>query len=139
MKVELNYPIIVLSKKDNMVYVYFKEKDFKSTSEELLKKIDFANLEVIDSLGHNYKINKAYKIKYLGLWGYNPLLKGRQILIDFEYDSEVQMISLEDFKAEIIKRLEKKKKLWEMSYDFQELKHRVYHSPSFSTIAQLLK
>jgi len=139
MKVELSYPIIVLSKNDNMVYVYFKERDFNSTSEDLLKKIDYTNLEVIDSLGHNYKIKRAYKVKYLGLWGYNPLLKGRQILIDFEYDSEVQVVSLESFKEEIIKKLEEKKKFWEASYDLQELKQSVYQSQSFSMIAQLLK
>jgi hypothetical protein len=139
MKVKLNYPVIVLPKKDNMVYVYFNDKDLKSTSEDLLKKIDYINLEVIDSLGYKYKINRAFKVKYLGLWGFNPLLKGRQILIDFEYDSEVQRILLEGFKEEIIKRLEKKKKFWETGWDIQELKKKVYYSPTFSTIAELLK
>jgi len=139
MKVELNYPIIALPKKDSMVYVYFNDKDLKSTSEDLLSKIDYTNLEIIDSLGHKYKINKAYKIKYLGLWGFNPLLKGRQILIDFEYDSEVQRVLLEDFKEEIIKRLDKKKKFWETSWDIQELKHKVSICPTFSAIAELLK
>jgi len=136
---ELSYPIIVLSKNDNMVYVYFEEKDFKSTSEDLLKKIDYTALEIIDNLGDNYKIKKVYKVKLLGLWGYNPLLKGRQILIDFEYNSEVQKVSLESFKEEIIKKLEKKKKFWEASYNFKELKHSVYQSSSFSMIAKLLK
>lgn len=139
MEAELNYPVIVLSRKDDMIFVYFNDKDLKSTSEELLKKIDYTNLELIDRLGHKYKINKAFKVKYLGLWGFNPLLKGRQILIDFEYDPEMQSVSLDDFKEEIIKRLEKKKRFWETSWDVEELKQKVFDSPTFSGIAELLK
>ncbi|MGX5691518.1 hypothetical protein [Arcticibacter tournemirensis] len=139
MEAELNYPVIVLSRKDDMVYVYFNDKDLKSTSEELLKKLDYTNLDLIDRVGHKYKINKAFKVKYLGLWGFNPLLKGRQILIDFKYDPEVQCVSLDDFKDEIVKRLEKKKRFWEASWDVEELKQKVSHCPSFSGIAELLK
>ncbi len=139
MEVELNYPVIVLSRMDNMVYVYFNDKDLKSTSEELLKKLDYTNLELIDRFGCKYKINRAFKVKYLGLWGFNPLLKGRQILIDFEYDPEVQSVSLDDFKEEIIKRVEKKKRFWETSWDIDELKQKVNQSSTFSEIAELLK
>jgi len=139
MEVELNYPIIVLSKKDNMVYAYFNDKELKSTSEELLKKLDYTNLELIDRFGCKYKINKAFKIKYLGLWGFNPLLKGRQILIDFEYDPEVQSVSLDNFKEEIIISVEKKKRFWETSWDIDELKQKVNQSSTFNEMAELLK
>ncbi|WP_207534481.1 hypothetical protein [Desertivirga arenae] len=96
-------------------------------------------IQLVDRLGHKYKINKAFKVKYLGLWGLNPLLKGRQILIDFEYDPEIQSVSLDDFKEEIIKRLEKKKRFWETSWNVEELKQKVFNSPTFSGIAELLK
>lgn len=69
MSKELRYPVIAVPRNDNMVYVYFKEKDLKSTSEELMKKLDYGNLELIDSSGYKYKIQKAFKVKYLGLWG----------------------------------------------------------------------
>ncbi|MCA6516135.1 MAG: hypothetical protein IM577_11145 [Chitinophagaceae bacterium] len=98
MQTELKYPVIVLPRKDNMVYVYFTEKELKSTNEELLQKFGYTNLVLIGASGCKHKIKKAFKVKYLGLWGFNPLLKGRQILIDFEYEPEVEQVLLSDLK-----------------------------------------
>lgn len=139
MQVELKYPIIVLPKKSNMVYVYFKEKDLKSTSEELLRKLDYPNLDLIDASGCKYKIKRAFKVKYLGLWGFNPLLKGRQILVDFEYEPEVEQLFLSDFKNDIIHRVDRTKRIWQSGWDINELKEAVTNSSSFEEIANLLK
>ncbi|GAB3936073.1 hypothetical protein [Mucilaginibacter myungsuensis] len=139
MKVDLNYPIVLFRKNDNMIYVFFNDKDFKSTNEELLKKIDHKDLEVIDSSGLKYKIDRAYKVKYLGLWGFSLLLKGRQILIDYDFNTIVEQLSLENFKAEIIKRLEKKKGFWSSAWSLKELKQVIANCSSFAEIMSLLK
>lgn len=139
MSKEVRYPVIVVPKNDNMVYVYFKEKDLKSTSEELLRKLDYGNLELIDSTGYKYRIQKAFKVKYLGLWGFNPLLKGRQILINFDYEPEMEQVTLGDFKKEIISRVDKTKRIWRSGWDISELKGAVANSSSFEEIAYLLK
>jgi|GEM_PF-2380044 hypothetical protein len=136
---KLNYPIIVLPKKDNMIYVFFKENDFRSTSEELLKTIDYPNLDIIDSFGQIFKIIRAFKVKYLGLWGFNPLLKGRQILIDFEFYPEVNQILLNDFKLILINRIEKNRRTWQSGGTIIELKKAISISSSFYEIANLLK
>jgi len=136
---ELRYPVITVPRNDNMVYVFLKEKDLKSTSEELLSKLDYRSIELIDSSGHKFRIKKAFKIKYLGLWGFNPLLKGRQILIDFEYEQEIEIVDLKDFKQEIISRMDKKKQIWQSGWDISELKSAILNSSSFEEIAHLLK
>lgn len=139
MQAELKYPVIVLPRKDNMVYVYFTEKELKSTSEELLQKLDYTNLDLIDASGRKHKIKRAFKVKYLGLWGFNPLLKGRQILIDFEYEPEVEQVLLSDFKEKIIYRVDRTKQIWQSGWDINELKEAVTKSSSFKEIANLLK
>lgn len=139
MSITIHYPVFVLPKNDNMIYVYFTEKDFKSTSEELLKTIDYPSLEIIDTIGQTFIIKRAFKVKYLGLWGFNPLLKGRQILIDFEYEREVKQISLSDFKKDIIQRVDKTKKIWQSGWDLNQLKEAISNSPSFIETANLLK
>jgi|SRR5690606_4156769 len=139
MSKELRYPVIAVPRNDNMVYVYFREKELKSTSEELLRKLDYGNIELIDSSGHKYRIKKAFKVKYLGLWGFNPLLKGRQILIDFDYNPEVEQVALSDFKKDIINRVDKTKRIWQSGWDISELKEAITNSSSFEEIAYLLK
>jgi hypothetical protein len=139
MQAKLKYPVIVLPKKDNMVYVYFKEKELKSTSEELLQKLDYTSLDLIDVSGLKHKIKRAFKVKYLGLWGFNPLLKGRQILIDFEYEPELEQVLLSDFKEKIIYRVDRTKQIWQSGWDINELKEAISNSSSFKEIANLLK
>ncbi|MBC7401107.1 MAG: hypothetical protein H7289_14300 [Mucilaginibacter sp.] len=139
MRGEPVYPVIVFSNNDNMIYVYFNERKLKSTSEALLKKIDYKKLELFDASGHQYKITEAFKVKFLGLWGFNPILKGRQILIDFKYDPVIEDISFEDFKRNIVIRLENNKRFWESGWDIEELKQKIYETTTFIEIAELLK
>ncbi|MDM1552839.1 hypothetical protein [Empedobacter falsenii] len=139
MKVELKYPVFTFQKNNNMIYVFFKERNLKSTSENLLNEHGFIGNIIIDSLGNKFRIKNVSKVKYLGLWGFNPLLKGRQILIDFEYESKLDQISLEDFKKEILLRINKTKKIWISSWDINELRDAILNSSSFDEIAHLLK
>lgn len=134
----LKYPIFVLQKGDDMIYVFSNEKDLKSTNTEIFENLDYKNSVHIDSLGNIHKIDKAFKVKNLGLFGFNPLLKGKQILIDFEYTSEVEKIALDDFKKDILARVDKTKKIWQSAWDIEELKNAIANSKSFEEIAVLL-
>lgn len=139
MQEELKFPVFAFQKNDNMIYVFFKERDLKSTSERFLDKSGFVGDTIVDITGNKFKIDKAFKVKYLGLWGFNPLLKGRQILVDFEYAPEVEKVLLSDFKKDIIHRIDKTKKNWKFGWDISELKEVVTNSSSFEEIANLLK
>ncbi len=135
---KLKYPVFAFHKNDNMIYVFFKEDDLKSTSEGFLNEGGFVGDSITDASGHKFKIKKAFKVKYLGLWGFNPLLKGRQILVDFEYESEVEKVTLDDFKKDILVRIDKKKQIWQSAWDISKLKEAIRNSLSFEEIAGLL-
>lgn len=139
MKSPIEYPIFVFQKNDNMVYVFSSEKDLKSTNTELFEKLNYKDMVHIDSAGNQYKVAKAVKVKNLGFFGFNPLLKGKQILIDFQYDSEIEPLSLDSFKRDIIARVGKTKNVWQSGWDVEELKKAVANSQSFEEIADLLK
>lgn len=61
MELRLNYPVLLLSKSNNRIYVFTKEKDLKSTNEELFGKINYSNYYVVDELG--------LKLKIVSFWG----------------------------------------------------------------------
>lgn len=139
MEPDLKYPVFVFQKYNDMIYVFFNERDLKSTNTEIFKSFNYKNVVHVDSLGNEYQIYKAFKVKYLGLCGFNPLLKGRQILIDFEYSGDVKSLDLSDFKENIIVRVEKTKRIWQTGWDINELKEKIANSSSFMEIATLLK
>jgi hypothetical protein len=139
MQISLEYPVFLFQKNDDMIYVFFNDIELKSTNTQIFKVFNYKNVIHIDSLGNRYKIKKAFKVKYLGLLGFNPLLKGRQILIDFEYELEVEQIQLLDFKKDLIQRVDKKKQIWQSGWDINELKEAITNSSSFKEIAYLLK
>lgn len=139
MQLNLKYPVFVFQKNDDMVYVFFNERDLKSTNTLIFKDFDYKNVIHIDSFGSRYKIKNVFKVKYLGLWGFHPFLKGKQILVDFEYELEAEKVLLTDFKKEIIQRIERSKRIWQSGWDIDLLKKAVAESISFEEIANFLK
>jgi hypothetical protein len=140
MNEELKFPVFAFQKNDNMVYVFYKERDLKSTSTRFLSRNGFVGDTLIDSTGSIYKIKRAFQVKYLGLFGFSLLKKGgRQILVDFEFDSDVKTIELSEFKHEIIIRIEKKKSFWQSAWDIDELKSKIMNCNSFVDVAFLMK
>lgn len=137
---ELKFPVFAFQKNDNMVYVFFKDRDLKSTSTRFLRRNGFLGDTLIDSTGSIYKIKNAFQVKYLGLFGFSLLKKGgRQILVDFEFDPDIKTITLSEFKDEVITRIEKKKSFWQSAWDIDELKGKIMNSNSFREIANLVK
>jgi|LSQX01.3.fsa_nt_gb hypothetical protein len=139
MNTKLQFPVFAFQKNDNMIYTFFKERELKSTSTIILKTFDYKNVTLIDSNGNIYKIKQAYKLKYLGLFGFSLIKKGRQILVDYEFDSDIKTTTLSEFKDEIITRIEKKKSFWQSAWDIDELKLKILHCNSFEEIANLIK
>jgi len=136
---KLKFPVFAFQKNDNMVYVFFKDQDLKSTSTRFLRRNGFVGDTLIDSTGSIYEVKRAYQVKYLGLFGFSLIKKGRQILVDFEFDSDIKTITLSEFKDEIITRIEKKKSFWQSAWDIDELKEKIINSNSFREIANLVK
>ena len=122
-----------------MIYVFFEDKDLKSTSVQFLNQNGFVGDTLIDLKGNIFKIKKAFKVKYIGLLGFSLLKKGRQILVDFEFDSEIKTISLSEFKKDIIERIKINKSYWEASWNIEDLIENINNSTSFESIAQFLK
>ena len=138
-RLDLKYPIFGFIPNDNMVYVINNSINLRSSSKYLLKKLNyFKGVVITDTSGCRYIIKKAYMVRYRGLFGFNPLLKGRQILIDFEYEPVVETISLDTFKKEIICRIDKTKHIWQSGWDINDLKNMVLNSNSFKEIANYL-
>jgi hypothetical protein len=135
----LSYPIFATKAKENMVYVFFKEKDLKATNTNLLSKNVFKNVTLIDSQGNVFKIKRAYKVKYIGLFGFSLLKKGRQILVDFEFENDKATFELPEFKQFIIQKIENNKSYWNASWDIDELKSKIMNCNSFADVASLIK
>jgi len=136
---ELKFPVFAFQKNDSMIYIFFEDKDLKSTSVQFLNQNGFVGDTLIDSKGNIFKIKKVFKVKYIGLLGFSLLKKGRQILVDFEFDNEIKTISLLEFKKDIIERVKINKSYWEASWDTEDLIDNINNSTSFRTIAQFLK
>ena len=135
----MKYPVIATQKNDKMVYVFSREKDLKSTNTEILKNQGFGGIRLIDSNGLVYEIKRAYKVRYLGLGGLSLFKKGRQILVDFEFRGTPTPIKLEDFKRDILERINSNKPFWQSSWgNVAELEKRVKSSSTFEHIARLI-
>jgi hypothetical protein len=136
---KLKYPVFAFQKGNSMIYVFLKEYALKSTSKRFLNNGGFKGDTIVDSMGNVFKIKNAQMVKYRGLGGFNPLLKGRQILVDFEYENEVSSMSLSDFKKDIVKRIAQNSNYWQASGDVSDLQTAVEECFSFEEIANLLK
>ena len=137
MKKELIFPVFAFQKNDNMVYVFFNERTLTSTNTIILDKIGYKGITLVDSQGNVFKIKRAYKVKYIGLFGFSLLKKGRQILVDFEFENDKATFELPEFKQFIIQKIEKS--YWSASWDIDELKSKIMNCDSFADVAYLIK
>ena len=139
MSTTLSFPVFASQKNDDMIYVYHSDIALKSTNTKILRDQGYAGIKLIDSSGRVYMISKAYQVRYLGLFGISLLKKGRQILVDFEYEDNISAVSLNNFKKEITEKIDRKTKFWESAWDIKELKGRIANSASFEEIAGLIR
>lgn len=106
MKIEPKFPIIQLIEGDKVVYGCTNASDYYQCDINYIPK--YENSIVIDSEGTLLKIISAKKTKWgTWLWGYNPLLKGRVAIVDFDYE-QPQKLDWKEFKIILTERLSKK-------------------------------
>ena len=67
MNTELRFPIFAFQKNDDMVYVFFNEHTLKSTNTEILDKIGYAGITLIESTGSRGKASVLISVATLGL------------------------------------------------------------------------
>ncbi len=135
----MKYPVFALKEKDNLIYVFFKEKDLKTTNTDLLRKNIFKNVTLIDASGEVYKIKNAFKTKDAGFFGFSLLKKGKQVLIDFEFEGKSANINISQFKQDIKDKIDRNRNFWQSAWDISELKEKINKSTSFREIADLIK
>jgi len=138
MKAELKYPIFSFVKNDNMVYVFYRDKDNKTTNIEIFKKYKFKGIVIIDSSGMKYIIKRAYKTKWLGISGYFTGMQGRVFLVDFEYEDEIEQISLDELKEMILNRYPKSRWFHSAWVDVNEFKEEMDKCTTFEELARVV-
>jgi len=138
MKIEVQYPVLVFPSYEKMVYVFRKESGLTHTTVTLLKTIKYDGMEIVTSSGMKHTIKDAYKIKYLGFWGFNPMLKGRQILIDFNFYENPSRVDLPELKKRVMECVRANKDFWESAWDIKELVSEIESADSFEMVAELV-
>jgi hypothetical protein len=108
--VELNFPLVLITKNGLLKYARFKD-DIIKTNSYLLKKGIFENLIIIDSNSNMYRVLNAQKVKSFGLfWGLSPFLY-QNIIVDLIMSSEFENLNLVDFKKFFLKAYKKDARL----------------------------
>jgi hypothetical protein len=138
MSSKLEFPVFCFEKKNNMIYVFFKEKELKSTNTEILKTFDKRGIKIIDSNGDIFILKRAFFVRYIGFFGFSLLKKGRQVLMDFEIEN-ISKTSLDEFKKLVIDKINMNKKYWSSNLNITELETEIVKCNSFPEVANILK
>lgn len=131
------FPIIHLLKNDNRIYALRTDKQFYRAGYDLLGI--FKDSIVIDSQGNYYLITEAVKRKWgTWLWGFNPMVKGRIVIVDFLINDS-KRISLEELKELILSQLEHKPipSFWYNQSNISSLKSRVEQAATYEEMINI--
>ena len=105
----MKYPVVCLKEDDNMIYGFKDEDSLTIASKKLVDRGVFTNVNIVDSNGEILKIKKVKELGWgTSFFGYSFKRNGRYIKIDFETEL-LKIISLEEFKKDIVNRLVKSK------------------------------
>jgi hypothetical protein len=129
----MEYPILIIKKSDPMIYIYKDYDSMRKTSEELFEENIWKDAEIYDANSQKYYVIDEKKVGLRGLWGWNPLLKGKSIWVDFTFSDGITF-DLEKLKEELILKIKKKKQYWEASWDIEELIEKVKTESNFKKI-----
>lgn len=137
MKAQLVFPIFIFVPNNNMPYVFWEEKLYKTTNTLLIKKWK-KNSVIVDSSGMKYVEKKIFMTGWRGLYGYFTSMQGRVISVDYEYDECPEKISLDSLQKIILDKFPKSRwfhsHCWENVEDF---KNTLFNCKSFEEVAQL--
>jgi hypothetical protein len=135
----MEFPVLGLVDNDDMLYVYENNDPLTKTSKELYERGILPNERYIDSRGDIYKVKKVINLGFRGLWGFNLLLKGRQIKIKMEFFPVTERFELGNFKNLILDRVEKKRTFWENTWSIAELRQKIVDTTSHKEVMELIK
>jgi hypothetical protein len=127
----LKFPVICLSKKNHMIYLYSDYSDMRRTSENLLSV--WNDVKIIDSQGLEFKVDEVRKAGLRGIFGWHPLLKGKSIYADFIF-SDGKNVDFSELRNELINRVEKTKEFWKEAWSIKELKNAINEAKTFEEL-----
>lgn len=98
MKAKLKYPIFWSSPNDNRVYVFWKEKENKTTKLDMLKEANgWKGDMIIDATGTKYIVKCSYMTKWKGIHGFTGGFTG-MIYYEQEYEDNPESLSLQQLQ-----------------------------------------
>ncbi len=131
------YPILTIENEENRIYSFRNEKDFSIADEELVEKLGFSSLRVIDANGVEFKINSYKKIGWGTIFGgYSLLSKGRQIKLEFDFDI-VGEYDLTDLKKIIVEIVNNGKERVELPEGNKGLIHAIENAKNIKDLISL--
>lgn len=104
MKAQLKYPILVFDPTDDMIWGYGNERDFHTTTTQLLQQHNGKGSVVVDSTGTKYTIRRTYQTGWRGIYGWTGGSTGR-IAIEDEYEDYTEKISPDELRRMMMERL----------------------------------
>ena len=96
------------------------------------------NSIIIDSSGLKYIEKGIFMTGWRGIYGYFTSMKGRVIAVDYEYDENIEKVSLRNLQEIILERFPKSR--WFHSHcwkNIEDFKETLFSCTSFEEIAQL--
>ena len=103
MKAKLKYPIFWSSPNDNRIYVFWKEKENKTTKLDMLKEANgWKGDMIIDATETKYIVKCSYMTKWKGIHGFTGMIYYEQ-----EYEDNPESFSLQQLQDRIAERYPK--------------------------------
>ena len=140
MKAKLKYPIFWSGPNDNRVYVFWKEKENKTTKLDMLKEANgWKGDMIIDATGTKYIVKCSYMTKWKGIHGFTGGFTG-MIYYEQEYEDNPESLSLQQLQDRIAERYPKTRWFREEGWGSRDdFRRTVYACKTFEELAGLFR
>ena len=135
MKAKLKYPIFWSSPNDNRIYVFWKEKENKTTKLDMLKEANgWKGDMIIDATETKYIVKCSYMTKWKGIHGFTGMIYYEQ-----EYEDNPESFSLQQLQDRIAERYPKTRWFREEGWGSRDdFRRTVYACKTFEEVADIL-
>lgn len=139
MRAQLKFPIFSFNPNNNVIYVCWSAKIYKTTDVKWLKNHNRRGYIVVDSIGIKYIIKQAYMVRWKGIHGFTGM-NCNMIEVENEYEERIQKISLYQLQEMIMERYPKSNEFhsqcWENTDDFKD---KLFQCQTFEEVAELFR